>query len=275
MKIQSDNRMSNVFEKEATIKQWDDGYYNPISIWLYDEAVADMLKYMDVPPGATVLDAGCGPGVHSIRLAKAGFKVCAVDISDAMLRHAQERANDAGVSEKIEFHQKDLTGLDFADESFDYVFSWGVVIHIREAEKALTELSRIVKPGGKLALYVTNKTALDHKLEAFARLLLRKPIEREELALGIGNWYEVNEEKLWVWQFDAKALAEHLATQGFQLKKRRIGELSEIQLRLKGLPRRIMLRINNLAYRLNLSPRIAHTTLYVFEKKICDNYLCL
>jgi len=259
--------MSNVFEKEATIEQWDDDYYNPISLWLYDEAVADMLKYMEVPPGATVLDAGCGPGVHSIRLAKAGFKVCAVDISDAMLRHAQERANDAGVSEKIEFHQKDLTGLDFADESFDYVFSWGVVIHIREAEKALSELSRIVKPGGKLALYVTNKTALDHKLEAFARFFLRKPIEREELALGIGNWYEFNEEKLWVWQFDAKALTEHLATQGFRLKKRRIGELSEIQLRLKGLPRKIMLRINNLAYRLNFSPRIARTTLYVFEKE--------
>ena len=83
-----------------------------------------------------------------------------------------------------------------------------MVIHIREAEKALSELGRIVKPGGKLALYLTNKTALDLKLEAFARFFLRKPIEREELALGIGNWYVLNEEKLWVWQFDAKALTE-------------------------------------------------------------------
>jgi len=259
--------MSDVFEKEATIKQWDDDYYTPISLWLYDEAVGNMLKYMEVPPGETVLDAGCGPGVHSIRVAKAGFKVFAVDISGAMLRHARERANDAGVSEKIEFHQKDLTCLDFPDESFGYVFSWGVVIHIREAEKALNELGRIVKPGGKLALYLTNKTALDHKLEAFARFFLRKPLEREQLALGEGCWYSMNEEKIWVWRFNAKSLTEYLATQGFRLRKRRIGELSEVQWRLKGLPRRIMLHLNNLAYRLNIFPRIAATTLYVFEKK--------
>ena len=158
-----------VFEKESTIAQWDDDYYNAAALWLYDQAISDMLEMMEVQAGETVLDAGCGPGVHSIRVAKRGFHVCAIDISEAMLRHAKERAQLAAVADKIEFFQKDLTNLDYPDNSFKYVFSWGVVIHIPEAGKALDELARIIKPGGKLGLYLTNKSAFDHKIESFAR----------------------------------------------------------------------------------------------------------
>lgn len=260
--------MKEVFEKEATIDQWDDDYYNPISLWLYDKAISDMLRFMEIDKGKTILDAGCGPGVHSIRAANAGMRVCAIDISGAMLKHAKKRAEVAGVSDKIEFHQKDLTNLDFPDESFDYVFSWGVIIHIPEAEKALDELARIIKPGGKLALYLTNKTALDHKLESFARFMIRKPLKgMQKLALGDGIWYDMNGEKLWVWRFDAAAVSDHLASKGFRLKKRQIGELSEFQRRFKGILRRILLRLNNLAYRLRFPARIAAATLFVFEKK--------
>lgn len=260
--------MKEVFEKEATIKQWDDDYYTPISFKLYDQAISDMLQIMEIKPGETILDAGCGPGVHSIRAAKAGVKVCAIDISEAMLKHAQQRVKDVGLSDSIEFHQKDLTKLDFPDAHFDYVFSWGVIIHIPDAEKALDELARIIKPGGKLALYLTNKTALDHKLESAIRFIIRKPLEGiEQLPLGDGIWYDMNQEKLWVWRFDAKAIVKYMSKKGFRLKKQKIGELTEIQRRVKGISRNILLRINNLAYRLNFPPQIASSSLFVFEKQ--------
>ncbi|MFM1843058.1 MAG: hypothetical protein RLZZ490_1800 [Cyanobacteriota bacterium] len=260
--------MTEVFEAKSTVEQWDDDYYHPIALKLYDSAVVDMLKMMGVEAGATVLDAGCGPGVHSIRAAKAGYRVCAIDISDTMLCEARQRAESQNVADKIEFYQKDLTKLDFPDNSFRYVFSWGVIIHIPDAEKALDELARIVEPGGKLALYITNKTAVDHKIESFIRFVMRKPLMGlQHLPLGDGVWYDMNDEKLWVWRFDAKAISDYLTAKDFTLKYSQIGELSEIQRRLGGMPRNFLLRLNNLAYRFNLSADLATTQLLIFEKK--------
>ena len=260
--------MTNVFEAKSTVGQWDDDYYHPIALRLYDWSVSDMLQMMEVETGATVLDAGCGPGVHSIRVAKAGHHVCAIDLSNTMLGEARQRAGAENVADKIEFHQKDLTELDFPDNSFRYVFSWGVIIHIPDAAKALDELARIVKPGGKLALYITNKAALDHKIESVARLITGKPLKgMQHLPLGDGIWYVMNGEKLWVWRFETQAIVDYLEARGFKLAHRRIGALSEIQRRLKGMPRRLLLRLNNAAYSSNWSARMATTQLLVFEKK--------
>jgi len=265
--IKEEPIVSEVFEAKETIDQWDTAYYHPISLKLYDWAVADMLRLMEVEPGATVLDGGCGPGVHSIRVAKAGHPVVGIDISSSMLAQARQRAEAAGVADKIEFHQKDLTALELPDAAYRYVFSWGVVIHIPTIEKALDELARVVEPGGMLALYLTNKHAFDQSVERFARFVLRKPLKGlQHLPMGDGVWYEMSGDRLWVWKLDAAAVTAHLAKLGFTLKHRRIGELSEIQTRLRGFPRRMLLHLNNLAYRMNLPPGIGATNLYVFEK---------
>jgi hypothetical protein len=73
-------------------------------------------------------------------------------------------------------------------------------------------------------------------------------------------------EKLWVWQFDIKALETELAKRGFHLKHRIIGEFSEIQRRFKGPVRSALLMTNYLCYRLRISPRHAVTNLLVFQK---------
>jgi ubiquinone/menaquinone biosynthesis C-methylase UbiE len=257
----------NVFELKETIESWDSDYYHPIAEGYYDRAIPTMLRLMEVQPGATVLDAGCGPGVHSIRVAKEGYRVCAIDFSQAMLEEALARVESAGMSHAVEFQQEDLTNLSFGDGSFQYVFSWGVIIHIREIEKALDNLARIVAPGGKLALYVTNKTALDRKIESVARFLLRKPLSGlENLPMGNGIWYEMHGEKLWVWQIDSEALTKYLEARGFRLKHRLIGEFTEIQRLVRGKPRELLLHLNNLCYSLKIPPAIAVTNLFVFEK---------
>jgi SAM-dependent methyltransferase len=259
--------MTQVFEAKATVEQWDDDYYHPIALKFYDSAIADMLRMMDVPKGATVLDAGCGPGVHSIRVAKAGHRVCAIDLSTTMLGEARRRAALDGVSDKIEFYQKDLTKLDIPDNTYRYVFSWGVIIHIPEAAKALDELARIIEPGGKLALFITNKSAVDHKIESFMRLIVGKPLKgMQQLPLGDGIWYGADPEKLWVWRFETDAVVNYLKEHGFRLTHRRIGALSEIQRRLNGLARRQLLRLNDAAYRWNWPADLATTQLLVFEK---------
>lgn len=259
--------MNEVFERESLMARWDSDYYHPIALWLYDQAVLDMLQLMDVEAGATILDAGCGPGEHSIRVARAGFHVCAVDISASMLEHTRRRAKSAGVLDSVEFHREDLTQLGFASASFEYVFSWGVVIHIPEAGKALDELARIIKPGGKLALYLTNSSSLDYKTELVARSILRRfPDTRERLPLGERALFATDCGRLCVWHFELKAVTDHMERKGLRLRSRRIGELSEMQRHFKGPIRYGLLRINNLAYRLNLPACLGVGNLLVFEK---------
>ena len=226
---------ASAFELRETVDAWDSDYYHPIAESYYDSAVLDMLARLGAKPGDTVLDAGCGPGVHAIRAAKAGLKVIAIDFSETMLAEARRRVERAGVGNCVEFSREDLTRLTFSDGAFRHVFSWGVIIHIREIERVLDELIRIVAPGGRLALYVTNMSAWDHKLEAAARFLVRRPLSGlERLPLGQGIWYDWHGERLWVWRVDAHALTQYVESRGMKRIVRVAGEYSEIQLRLRG-----------------------------------------
>lgn len=261
-----ENHVRNVFELEETVAGWDDDYYHPIAVRYYDRAVPDMLRAMGAKPGDHVVDAGCGPGVHSIRTAQYGCTVTALDLSAKMLSHAQDRAAAAGVSDKISFHQDDLTDLKL-DGQYPFVFSWGVIIHIPKTQEALKHLASLVKPGGKLALQVTNRGSMDFRLERLMRWLLRKPFERvEEGPLGYGAWYDNNGEQLWVLRFDTQGLTDEMARHGFTRIARRAAEYTEFQWRVSGLLRRILLHLNGLAYRLRAPAALSCTQIVVFQK---------
>ena len=256
-----------VFELEATVKQWDDDYYHPIALKLYDRAIADMLVGMGVPNNATVLDAGCGPGVHAVRVARAGHRVHAIDISDVMLQHARKRMSETGLFNHVSFSQEDLTALSFPDASYDYVFSWGVVIHIPRADLALRELSRIVRPGGKLALCIVNQSALDNRIEALARSVTRKPLNIKDRQLGDGIQYKLHDEDLWLWQFDMDRVSNLLASEDLRLISRRTCEFTEFQRRLTGAARSALMHLNNFAYRSGFPPSLSRSNILIFEKQ--------
>lgn len=258
---------TQVFEKIELYETWDEDYYQPIALRLYDRAVGDMLDLLTIEPGALVLDAGCGPGVHSIRAAQQGYKVRALDVSQAVLDEASQRAQRAGVPDEIEFSCENLTQLSLPDEKFKSVFCWGVVIHIPDIGAALDELARIVAPGGKLALQVTNRDALDHKIENFARALLRRPlVGSQNLDFGRGCSHEMDGGELWVWHLDLDAVKVHLERKGFVLKERRAVEFTHLQRRVPGPFRKLLLHINNWWYGAGLSAGLAATNMLVFEK---------
>jgi SAM-dependent methyltransferase len=253
----------SVFEAQATVDSWDRDYYHPTAERFYDRAIPKMLDLMGA--SGSVLDAGCGPGVHSIRAAKHGLRVQAIDISETMLSQAAQRARAAGVSGKITFQQADLTRLDIPAASVQHAFCWGVLMHVHQIEKALTELARIIKPGGSLALYVTNQAALDNKIETLARTTLGKRTEKERHRLGPGTWYEMHGERLWVRQFHVPNLIRHMGGLGFRRTERLAGELSEIQRRLP-TGRGPLLMLNNLWFSLQLPASPAIGNILIFRK---------
>jgi len=100
--------------------------------------------------GRTVLDAGCGMGRHARQIAPFADTVVAVDFSNAINEAARNVADQANV----QCVQGDLTHLPVADNTFDFVFSMGVLHHIADTSGTLWGLVRALKPGGRLRLYL-------------------------------------------------------------------------------------------------------------------------
>lgn len=107
-------------------------------------------KLFKVKKGMKILDAGCGTGNFSIKLAEMGCIVTGIDISEKMLAIAREKAEKKGHSHNIEFRKMDLYNLEFEDETFDGVFSMAAFEFISEPEKALDELLGVVKKDGQV-----------------------------------------------------------------------------------------------------------------------------
>lgn len=256
-----------VFDTLDTFLDWDQDFYRPEEQKFYDVAIARMLELLGARPGDLVLDAGCGPGGHSIRMARAGCQIHAIDFSTPALAEAKRRAQAAGLADRITFEHADLTKLHFPNESFSFIFCWGVLIHIPAVEEVLHALVRILKPNGRLALYVTNSAALDFKVEALGRKLLRRSrLALEKHALGNGYWYKERYGNIWVWQMDIDALTRYCEAQGLRRTHRLPGMLTEMHVRCPVFLRKILVRVNNLWFQWRLSPCPAEANLLIFEK---------
>jgi len=256
----------NVFETIHTFDRWDDDYYQPVALRYYDRAISRMVKALNPRPDRPVLDAGCGPGVHSIRTALLGYRVQAIDLSHAVIDEARQRAILAGVEEKIAFRQADLTHLPFDNASFGSIFSWGVLTHVPQMGAALDELARVLEPGGRLAIQTTNHLAWDYTIERVVRNLTGKPINLERGEFGEGCHYEWEGDRLWVWRADFKRIADRLASHGLREVTRMPAEFTELHRRVPSWMRSLVLPLNNLWFGAHLPARPACTNIAVYEK---------
>jgi ubiquinone/menaquinone biosynthesis C-methylase UbiE len=104
--------------------------------------------------GKRLLDYGCGFGDYSIFPAKQGAFVCGVDISPASIDVAKERAIREGVADRITLSVGYCENLRFGDDSFDLVFSAGVLSCLDHG-KAYAEIARVLKPDGQVIIVDT------------------------------------------------------------------------------------------------------------------------
>jgi SAM-dependent methyltransferase len=104
--------------------------------------LARVIANLELPPGARILDAGCGSGRNMVELARYG-SVTAVELSAASVELA--RARDAG-----DVIEGSVLEMPFVDGSFDLATSLDVIEHLEDDVGALRELRRVVAPGGCL-----------------------------------------------------------------------------------------------------------------------------
>ncbi len=106
--------------------------------------------------GLRVLEIGCGLGTDGAQFAQAGAGYTGVDLTEAATNLARLRFELFGLSGQ--FRQADAENLDFPDNSFDIIYSHGVLHHTPDTARAVREAHRVLRPGGvaKVMLYHRN-----------------------------------------------------------------------------------------------------------------------
>lgn len=111
---------------------------------------ARLVEFAGVGPGEAVLDIGTGTGVVALTAARIGARVRALDLTPALLEHARENARIANQPD-IEWVEGDAEQLPYPDASFDVVLSQFGHMFAPRHELAVSEMRRVLKPGGRVA----------------------------------------------------------------------------------------------------------------------------
>lgn len=132
--------------KNAQRESW--GLFAPLDI-MTTVAAAKLVKFSQLSAKSSVLDVGCGTGVVAITAARMGATVSGVDISPQLLEHASKNKSLAKV--EVDFKEGDAEALPYSDGSFDVVLSQFGHMFAPNAQLAIDEMVRVLKPGGIIA----------------------------------------------------------------------------------------------------------------------------
>ncbi len=105
-----------------------------------------------INPGGALLDFGCGAGFDLLvasKLVGDSGRVCGIDLTEEMVRRAEENLTFAGVT-NFEIKKVDAEVIPYDDRSFDFVISNGVINLSPDKQSVFREIYRVLKPGGKL-----------------------------------------------------------------------------------------------------------------------------
>lgn len=112
---------------------------------------AEFYKYRD----KKVLEIGVGLGADHEQLIKAGAIVYGIDLTKRAVKHTKQRINVMELNSELQIG--DAENLHFKDKSFDLVYSWGVLHHTPDTQKAIDEVFRVLKNGGEAKIMIYHK----------------------------------------------------------------------------------------------------------------------
>jgi len=134
-----------------------------------------------------VLEVGCGIGIDGMEFAKNGSDYTGVDISEKSLELA--KTYFALNEQKVNLLVADAENLPFENNTFDLVYSWGVLHHTPNTQKAIEEIYRVLKPEGKIIVMLYNKYSM-----VGLQLYIRYGFLRGNLRANLNDLYAFHHE---------------------------------------------------------------------------------
>ncbi|MFA4030374.1 MAG: hypothetical protein GDYSWBUE_002108 [Candidatus Fervidibacterota bacterium] len=123
--------------------------------WVSEELPKEFVEFIEsgVVKPCKAVDLGCGIGLHAIYLAKLGFDVTGVDISQSAIKRAMENALMAGVAERCKFVVADVLSnlTSIIGETFEFAYDWYLLHHIypEHRERYIANVDALLRSGGK------------------------------------------------------------------------------------------------------------------------------
>ena len=177
--IKTDETGSRAFFEEAERVRYKYHYYLP---GLFDSIAA-------AKPGGTVLEIGCSMGTDLLQLARRGLRVTGIDLTEAGIELAQRRFQLYNMQAQLK--TADAENLPFGENSFDIVYSFGVLHHTPDTGRAVAEVRRVLKPGGLAVIMLYHRRSFNYLMHRLLNQPFdghrndRCPIERTYTKSGI------------------------------------------------------------------------------------------
>jgi ubiquinone/menaquinone biosynthesis C-methylase UbiE len=140
--------------------------------------------------GKRVLEIGVGLGTDFVRFARAGAKLSGIDLTEASIDLVRRRLVLEGLH--ADLRVADAEAMPFVDESFDVVYSWGVLHHTPDTQRAIAEVRRVLRRGGEMRIMLYSR--------------------RSWVALGVWARYALLHGR--PWRSFRNVLAEHMESAG-------------------------------------------------------------
>lgn len=140
--------------------------------WFFRKVMREYLDAIEIDAAGMVLEVGCGTGVAARTIARrASFtgRVMGIDLSPYLVQAARRLADEEGLGELVEFRAGDTRDLDIPDSSFDAVVAHTLVSHVDDPLAVIEETGRVVKPGGRIAIFDGDYASMTFALEDAAQ----------------------------------------------------------------------------------------------------------
>lgn len=120
----------------------------------------EILEFANFPSakGKKMLEVGLGAGTDFINWVRNGANAYGIDLTDESISHVKHRLELEGL--EANFAVGDSENLPFEDNTFEFVYSWGVIHHTPDTPKAFREIYRVLKPGGNTKIMIYNRKSM-------------------------------------------------------------------------------------------------------------------
>ena len=139
----------------------------------------DRIMPLDALAGKRALEIGCGMGLHTETMVRAGAIVTAVDLTQTAVEMTTRRLQLKGLTAEV--LRGDAEDLRFPDRDFDFVWSWGVIHHTSRTGRVVRQMARVLRPDGECRVMVYNREGAAARMGILVEHVLKGGFLRQSI----------------------------------------------------------------------------------------------